>query len=312
MESVMKRVDLFIVDGQNDFCASGTEPAEWPWPFGGRRMGALHVAGADKEAAAVAAMIDRLHDPSHNGRHKIAKLHATLDKHQRNDGAHNTSWKGPDGKSPPPFTIVSHDDVKAQRWVPRFPVAIWEGKPVSPLQWALNYTAGLEKKGRNPLCLWPVHCQIETWGAGVYWPLHQAYDRWCEATNGWIDWISKGAWPFTEHYSAMQADVPDSTRPDTMMNADVVRDAMEADIIAWCGWAGSHCLKWTALDAVNFFGAGTNDFIKKSVFLEDACAPVPNPPGPGAPDFGSWRKEFLDEVSKRGATITTTTEFLKA
>jgi nicotinamidase/pyrazinamidase len=173
----------------------------------------------------------------------------------------------------------------------------------------LKYTEALEKNGRCPLCLWPPHCEIGTWGQSIYHPLQQAYDKWCEANNRWIDFISKGHWQWTEHYSGLVADVPDPTRPETQLNVGVIREAMNADMVVWCGWAGSHCLRWTALDAINYFGQGGNDFIKKSVFLEDASAAVPNPPN--GPDFGQWRRDFLDEVAKRGASITTTDKFLK-
>lgn len=303
----MKRVDLFIIDGQNDFCASGKEPSDWPTPQGGHRRGALFVEGADKEALLVADMLRRLKVNSHS--HKIAKIHATLDSHHKNDGSHNTSWKGADGSSPPPFTIVTPDDVDKQKWVPRFPIGVFEGKVMPSLEWAKKYTRALEKGGRCPLCLWPVHCEIGTWGSNVYHPLMQAYDEWCALTNGWIDWISKGQWPWTEHYSGLRADVVDPTRPETQLNVPVVQDAMEADIIVWGGWAGSHCLRWTALDAGNYFGPGSNAFMKKSVFLTDAAAAVPNVPG--GPDFSKWRSEFLDEVAQRGATVTTTKDFLK-
>lgn len=303
-----KRIDLFVIDGQNDFLASGTEPNDWPWPAGGRRRGALFVENADKEGVLVANMIERLP-------RQINKIHASLDSHHHNDGSHNTAWKGPDGKNPPPFTIVTHEDVKNQKWVPRFAIGVFDGKAMPSYQWALKYTESLEKSGRSLLCLWPPHCEIGTWGQNIYHPLQKAYDKWCEANNGWIDFISKGHWVFTEHYSALRADVPDATRPETQMNTSVIEDAANADIILWTGWAGSHCLRWTALDAVNFFGAGSNDFIRKSVFFEDASAAVgdiPNPKNiPGIPKFSEWRKEFLAEVKARGATITTTTEFLK-
>jgi nicotinamidase-related amidase len=299
----MKRIDLFVVDGQNDFCVSGNEPADWPWPGGKPQRGALFVEGADKEGVLVGEMIDRLTKT-------FKKIHATLDSHHRLDGSHNVSWKGTNGKAPPPFTVVSHQDVKDQKWVPRFSLGVWEGKAIPSYQWALKYTESLEKNGRCPLCLWPPHCQIGTWGQCVYHPLQQAYDRWCEATAGWINWISKGQWVWTEHYSGLRADVPDPTRPETQMNVAVVQDVMEAEQIAWVGWAGSHCLRWTALDAVNYFGQGSNEFIRKSVFFEDASAAVPDIPG--APfKFSDWRKEFLAEVKQRGAAITTTKEFLK-
>lgn len=296
-----KRIDLFVIDGENDFCASGTEPDNWPWPYGGRRQGSLFVKGADKEAQAVGDFIKK-------NKGIISKIHATLDAHHKNDCAHHTAWKGRDGKSPGPFTLVSHDDVKKQILIPRFAFGVWHGTPIPSVDWALKYTDALAKNGRNVLTLWPEHCVIQTWGACTYWPLQEAYDAWCERNGGWIDWITKGQWPFTEHYSALLADVPDDTRKETQLNADVINDAFAADLIIWTGWAGSHCLKWTALDAVNMFGAGKNPFLEKSIFASDASAPVPNPPFPNAPNFEQWRIDFLNEVKNRGARVMTLAE----
>lgn len=298
------RVDMFVIDGENDFCASGNEPDNFPTPFGGKRQGSLFVTGADLEAQAVAAFIKTCKE-------QINKLHVTLDSHHKNDCSHHTAWKGRDGKSPPPFTIVSHQDVVDQKWIPRFAGGMWQGKRLSALDWALKYTKALEDNKRSVLCLWPEHCLIQTWGCCIYWPLQEAYNEWCASKGGWINYVTKGQYPWTEHYSAMRADVEDPTVPMTQLNADLINDAAQADKIIWTGWAGSHCLRWTALDAVNMFGStGTNDFLKKSVFVEDACAPVPNPPG-GVPNFVQWRQEFLDEVSGRGAEVTTLAKLQK-
>jgi nicotinamidase/pyrazinamidase len=305
----MQRVDLFVIDGQNDFCASGKEPTSWPTPEGGRRPGALCVAGADDEAKRVAEMINEL-SSSGPEKHLITNIHATLDSHHVNDCAHNTVWRDQGGQVAPPFTIVSHDDVLKHKYTPTFKTGFFNGKRMSAYDWALKYTDALANRGRNPLCLWPEHCLIQSWGASVYHPLQEAYNRWARQTGGWIDFISKGQFPFTEHYSAIVADVPDSTHPETQLNAPVINNAFNADMIVWCGWAGSHCLKWTALDAINEFEpkdaqgnptGGKNEFIAKSVFLEDASAPVPNPPG--GPDFGQWRLDFLDEVVRRGGRV---------
>jgi nicotinamidase-related amidase len=315
------RVDLFVIDGQNDFCAAGTEPDDFPWPMGGKRQGSLYVQDADKEAVLVADMLDRLADPAVQGGHKINKIHATLDSHHKKDGAHHTVWKnGQTGQVADPFTIVSHQDVLDQKFVPTFALGVFDGQVMTALDWAKKYTKALEENGRNPLCLWPPHCEIGKWGSQVYQPLADAYDRWCDSTNSWIDFITKGAWAWSEHYSAMKADVPDPSRSETQMNAGVVNDAMSADIIVWAGWAGSHCTRWTAKDAVENFDPRDdkgnvvpdpdNAFVKKSVFLEDACAPVVSPDPAATKMFAEWREEFLNDMSKRGATISNTKKFL--
>jgi len=306
----MSRTDLFIIDGQNDFLASGNEPENWPCPFGGKRQGSLYVKGADEEAHLVKKMITENLDAWN-------KIHATLDAHDLNDGSHNVHWKDRMGNIVDPYTIVTHEDVESFTYSPGFGLGVIEGKAVSAREWALSYTKNLAEKGRAPLCLWPVHCQKNTWGADIYHPLREAYDTWCGHNGGWIDFITKGAWPWTEHYSGLCADVPDPTRPETQMNTAVVNDAAGADKIVWLGWAGSHCLPWTAKDGVNWFeptadektNGAVNEFITKCIFLEDACAPVPNP-APGV-DFEQDRRNFLDEMQSRGATISNTTEVLK-
>ena len=189
-------------------------------------------------------------------------------------------------------------------------MGVWEGQPVTSFEWAKKYTKALEDRGRNPLCLWPPHCLIGDWGQLVYPILSESYKRWCDTTNGWINWISKGQWVWTEHYSAIVADVPDPTRQETQLNANVVNDAANADMILWAGWAGSHCLKWTAQDAVDMFGEKDNEFVKKSVFFTDTSAPVVSPDINATNLFAQWRTEFLDEMDNRGATITTTDKFL--
>ena len=293
-----RRVDLFVIDPQNDFCASGREPE-------GRR-GALFVEGADREAGRVRDMVLRLKSA---GGHAIAKIHATLDSHPQNDCSHHTAWARPDGSSPPPFTLVTHDDVTAGRYTPRFPFGIWEGHVVTAREWASSYTGTLEAKGRAPLFLWPRHCEIGTWGQCVYGPIREAFEDWCSATVGWVDFVTKGTWPFTEHYSGLRADVPDPTRSETGLNVAVLDDLAGADVVAFLGWAGSHCLNWTVTDAVDHFGSGANEFARKVVLFEDASAPVPDPPGSMA--FADARMRFLDGMAARGATITSTDHFLR-
>ena len=312
-----KNVHLFVIDGQNDFCNSGNEPANYPVPAGGQRKGALYVDGADQEAENLASFIKETATGSQTN--LIKQVHATLDSHHENDCAHNTTWKDQNGNTPDPFTIVSEESVQKHEFTPVFQTGIWEGQIISPHQWALGYTKRLKEEGRNPLTLWPQHCLIQGWGASIYHPLQEAYSAWTSKTGGWIDFITKGQWPFTEHYSPWRADVIDSTRPETQLNAGTLSQAGNCDLAIWSGWAGSHCLKWDGVDGVGFFEpdqadkdkGAVNEFVKKCVFVSDASAPVPNPPFPNAPDFAQWRVDFLNDMSNRGAQVLTLNETLR-
>lgn len=280
------RVALLIIDGQNDFL----DP-----------KGALYVAGADKEAERLATMIKRL------GR-KINRIHATLDSHHPVDIAHPIMWKDEHGKHPDPFTIISADDVRSGKWTCTLLGYYDSSRKITYQDKTLAYVELLEKNKRYPLCIWPPHCLIGTWGHNVYPALFDAYNSWVGETKAWINYVTKGQHPFTEHYSAIQADVPDPNVPNTQINTELLTEINNADIVAWSGWAGSHCLANTGRDAVNYFSQTSDEFIKKSVLLTDVCAPVGDLPG--STMFKDMRQNFIDEMQKRGMQLSTTDQFL--
>lgn len=283
------RVDLIIIDGQNDFLDPN---------------GALYVKDAEKEAVKLAAMIKRL------GR-KITKIHATLDSHHPFHIAHPCMWKDENGNQPNPFTIITADDIRNGKWMCSMLGHYNASKKITYQDKVLSYVETLEKNGRYQLCIWPPHCLIGTPGHNVFPALFDAYQYWIGESTGypWIEYVTKGDFAWTEHYSAIQADVPDPNVPKTQINADLLTDINNADIVVWSGWAGSHCLANTGRDAVNFFGQGENPFIKKSVLLTDTCAPVqPDPPGTSL--FTDMRTNFIDEMKQRGMKIETSDSFL--
>ena len=225
-----QKLHLCVIDAQNDFCSSGQS--------GASRRGSLYVENAEPEANAVAAMINRLGS-------RISTIHASLDSHQFNDCSHHVRWRTAEGQIPAPFTIVSHLDISQGKYNPSSSQAEWNGMEISSKTWAENYTAELEKSGRMPLCLWPVHCLIGSWGHNLFEPIAIAFNDWCAKTGNLIDFQMKGQCAWTEHYSAIRADVVDPGRPDTGLNTAFLQNLEKADQIAWVGWAGSHCLRFT-------------------------------------------------------------------
>ena len=291
----MQRVDLVVIDGQNDFLDPN---------------GALYVQGADKEAELLAAMIDRLGN-------KIFKIHATLDSHHDIDIAHPQMWKDENGNPPDPFTIITADEVRDRKWTCTL-LGNFPGTTMSYHAKALDYVEQLEGNGRYPLCIWPPHCLIGTPGHNIYPALRDAYESWINrrGQSPWINYVTKGDYPWSEHYSAIKADVPDGNIPATQINAPLLTTMAQADIIVWTGWAGSHCLANTGRDAVDYFDppAGSppeakNEFIRKSVLLTDVCAPV-QPDPPGTTMFTDMRDNFISEMESRGMKLSTTDQFL--
>ena len=290
----MGSLALVVIDGQNDFCADGTESE--------KIRGALCVDGAAKEAVGVANLIERLGT-------QLASITATLDSHQRNDCSLHVTWQDKQGNSPPPFTVVRQTDIEEGRYLPRWETVPWGGKNISAKEWALFYTRTLEQKERPSLCLWPVHCQIGTWGNNVYPVLHGAYDGWCGKTNRFIHYVAKGMFPYSECYSAFGPEVHSRNESEPCFNRELYQQLLGHERILWTGWAGSHCLRYSALDAIRHSQeCKDEDFARKCVFFEDACAAVPDIAG-SASKFSDWRRSFLEEVARLGATVTKTTDF---
>jgi nicotinamidase/pyrazinamidase len=279
------KIHLLIIDPQFDFC----DPT-----------GALYVSGAEMDMHRLAKMINRLKD-------KLDDIHITLDSHHLVDIAHPIFWLDSKGKHPNPYTLIFEDDVKN---------GVWRATNPNHQKRALEYVKSLKANNRYVLCIWPPHCLIGSNGYKVYngqqntpndERLYDSLLKW-ENDFAMVDYVTKGSNLWTEHYSAVQADVPDPMDPDTQLNMRLIKTLQDPDIVLLAGEALSHCVLNTVTDIADNFG---EENIKKLVLLTDATSPVPNPPGPGAPDFVGMGKKFIKDMKARGMQVSTTTEFLK-
>lgn len=277
----MKRnLHLLMIDPQNDFCDL---PDQYrPLDPSTRQLlaPALPVAGAHQDMLRLAALINR-------GRAGLTAISVTLDSHHRFDIAHPTFWIAADGAAVAPFTEITAADVRAQKYAPRHPAAL----PV-----ALNYLDKLEAAGRYQLMVWPVHCEIGTWGNNVHADVRAAYSHWEEASLGIVAKLAKGSNPWTEHYSAVQAEVPDADDPDTQFNTRFVRTLAEADRIYVAGEAGSHCVKATVEHIADYFDAEYGAAaLAKLVLITDCISPVAG--------FDAQYQGFLHAMQARGVQL---------
>lgn len=263
-------IELLIIDPQVDFC----DP----------QRGALYVKGAEHDIARLARMVTRLAP-------KLDDIHVTLDSHHLVDVAHPIFWRDSAGKHPDPFTLISVADVEAGRWTTTQP---------GMYRRALDYVKTLEKHGRYALCVWPPHCLIGSEGHAVMPELFAALTEWEKRRFGLVDYVTKGSNIYTEHYSAIQAEVPDPTDPSTQINTALVQTLMKADVVAIAGEAGSHCVRNTVTDVANNFG--DDSYVKKLVLLTDATSPVTT--------FEAYQDDFIREMTARGMQLSTTTDFL--
>ena len=273
-----QKIQLLLIDPQNDFC-DFPEPAIQP---SGHAMPspALPVPGACADMARIAALIDRLGP-------QIDDIHVSLDSHQIVDVAHPAWWVNDDGMAPSPFTLISHDDVKSGVWRTRNPLH---------QDRSLAYVEQLAASGRYPLFIYPEHCVIGTWGHNIHANVAVALNAWARDRLCSVNYVFKGTNPYTEHYSAAQAEVPDPDDPGTWLNTSLTETLAQADCILIAGEALSHCVANTVRDIANSFGEHN---IAKMCLLSDCSSSVAG--------FEHEGKKFIEEMTARGMQLADST-----
>jgi nicotinamidase/pyrazinamidase len=278
-----KNIQLLIIDPQNDFCDL---PADWR-PIdpatGAIASPALPVAGAHADMLRLARLIQE-------GASGISAIGVTLDSHHRFDIAHPTFWKTGAGAAVGPFTPITAAQVRKGDYVP---------KDAAMLPRALAYIDELEQRGRYTLMVWPVHCEIGSWGHNVHPAVKAAYNRWEDSRLAMVQKINKGSNPWTEHYSAMQAEVPDEEDPATQLNTALIASLDQADLLIIAGEASSHCVKATTEHIVENLPSGNPG---KVVLLTDCMSPVGG--------FEAQHQSFLDDMARRGVVLSTSAAML--
>lgn len=264
------KIHLVVIDPQKDFCSPS---------------GSLHVPGAQQDMDRLAVMIRRLAP-------RLDDIHVTLDSHRRVDISHPVWFRDANGDAPPPFTAVTAADVESGRWLPTLP---------STHARTTAYLRELERSGRYGHVIWPEHCLIGSEGHNVVEPVFDALHEW-SARFALVDFVTKGSNPWTEHFSAMRAEVPDPADPSTQLNAGLLDTLEQADVVLLAGEASSHCLANTVRDIAASFSDPRA--VEKLVLLTDATSPVPG--------FAHLAEAFVRDLTAAGMKTSTTTDFLAA
>jgi len=265
----MSVVKLLIIDPQYDF----TNP-----------NGALYVSGADEDSIRLADMIRRC------GK-RLSDITVTLDSHRSVHIAHPIWWVDSFGKHPDPFTLIELADVEGN-----YPK--WKAFSPSLQDWSVKYINDLESRGRYKHCIWPPHCLIGSTGYSVQNNIFSSLMEW-EADFKAVNWVTKGSCIFTEHFSALMAEVPFSKDPTTMLNKRFIESFQDADLIGITGQALSHCVKYTVEDFADNFGENN---IKKFCFIENTCSSVTG--------FEKQGEDFISGMKTRGMQVCNSDEFL--
>jgi len=266
-------IHLLIIDPQNDFCDLPASP-----PFA---TPALPVSGADADMQRLAAFIRA------NGS-VLTDITITLDSHHRLDIAHPTFWQQADGSAVTPFTTITAAAVHAGQYLPR---------QLSGLGRTLAYLDALEAQGRYTLMVWPVHCEIGTWGHNVHADVRAAYNVWEDQQGRIVTKLTKGSNPWTEHYSAVMAEVPDPHDAGTQLNHTLMAAMDQADVLLIAGEASSHCVRATTEHIVGYLARLKPQRI---VLLTDCMSPVGG--------FQLQHGAFLQNMQAQGIELAASTQ----
>jgi len=259
---------LLLIDVQKDFHPGGS----------------LAIDSASEDAERITNIIRRSLKESTS----IDRLVATMDSHHKLHIAHPKFWlSGADNEPPPPFTIISSRDIKTGKWKPRPNLKLPVGKDLvngslmnsqydkegnlDLVQYCIEYTSALEKKGRFQLCIWPEHCLIGTEGHQLVTNVQEAMDEWSDVTGGNIEFIMKGENLLTEMYSALQAEVPISSA--TSYNQNFLNSLRQSERLYIVGQAMSHCVHYTTRDIVAKWPKSERH---KICVITDCMSPVPS------------------------------------
>ena len=213
---------LLVIDPQNDFCSPN---------------GALFVPGATEDMERLAVFIK-------NNADALEAVHVTLDCHSYYHIAHPCFWRDQNGNPPAPYTTITHTDFVNGAYLPQ---------DCSLEERVGEYLAALESRGRYQLTVWPPHCLFATEGFAVCSAVASALHDWeCGRTGRIANFIEKARNPYTEHYSAIAAEVPDITDPATQTNTALIDRLRGATNIFVAGEALSHCVANTLHDLFSY------------------------------------------------------------
>lgn len=271
------RVHLLVIDQQKDFC--------FPPPAGTLYVGGRSGRGAMEDSARIASFIYR-------NVGIIDDITLTMDTHFGYQIFYPSFWLDKSGNHPAPFTKIMGDHIRAGMYrVNPIMVAI-TGKSYAWLMAYAEYYA--DKVGG--IELWTYHCMLGTPGHALVGVVDEArlFHSFVRGRQSILE--VKGTHVLSEHYGVVQAEVSVDHEGNPLLggerNGRFLRKMQEADVIIPVGEAGSHCLKRSTEQIIQYFKEQDPSLIKKICLPTDctSAVAVPNP-------NGGFYSDFTDEMN---------------
>jgi nicotinamidase-related amidase len=263
------KIGIIGIDFQNDFMDQPNA--------------ALPVPGAVADAKRFATFIEKFAP-------EITSVYLTQDSHHALDIAHPGWWAKADGSPVDAFTPITYKDIS-------------EGKFVAKVHMSKSnkYVRDLEDQGEFGHFIWPEHCLIGSWGHGFQEDVFKAITSWERSQSAWVNIITKGSNPYTEHFGAFRANIPQANDPSTQLSQALLTALQDLDVLYFTGEARSHCVA----NSLRQLCDEASDLLPKMVIISDCMSDVPGLPAP----FYDTVQGIYDRAAKMGARFAKTSDF---
>lgn len=253
---------LLAIDVQKDFIEGG----------------ALAVPGSIGDVERITRFI-------YNNMGGISSIMCSLDTHTAHQIFHPCWWANSAGDHPAPYTVITFDDVAANRWRPVM------GDPCLSIQ----YLKELEKAGagKKQLCIWPYHCISGTEGGTLENEFAKMVYFHSVARSSVNHMIRKGYDAYSEMYGIIK---PEYSMKN-LINTPVINAIEKYDEIYVVGEAASHCLMESVKQIAEYF-ANRPEVTQKITILEDCTSPIAGYEADTAATFENFKNLYGIKFAK--------------
>ena len=285
------KIALVLIDIQNTFCIPGYE---------------LYVGGRSGTGAVDDNI--RLVQFIYRSLGAITHILLTLDTHQAAQIFHPIFLVDENGENPPPYTLVTAEDVEDGRWkfneILAEDMGLGAGKGQALLE---HYTSQLAKKGKFDLTIWPYHAMLGGIGHALVPSVEEAVFFHTISRYSRPDFEIKGAYPFTEHYSAIGPEVLTGPQGESLgeKSDKIFKVVQNYDAVLFAGQAKSHCVAWTMNDLLDQIQTNEPQLVNKVYLLEDCTSPVVVP---GVIDYTDQAEVDFARFAEAGVHVVRSTE----
>lgn len=285
------RICLVAVDVQNTFCIPGFE---------------LYVGGRSGTGA-----VDdnrRLSEFLYRNLDVITQVCPTMDTHRVMQIFHSLYLVDDKGEHPPPFTLVSVEDIESGRW--RFNAALSDSLGIDASygqRHLLHYAKTLREGGKYDLTIWPYHGMLGGIGHALVASVEEAIFFHSVARYSQPDFHVKGEEPLTEHYSVLGPEVLKGPGGEeiAMKSGKFFDKLLHFDAVIIAGQAKSHCVAWTIADLLEDILEQDRRQVEKVYLLEDCTSAVVVP---GVIDYTDRADEAFRSFEDAGMHVVRSTD----